>query len=218
LSLGRWGSLPLKLGSTQKKPTKIAYQATLSALEPAFDPTDDTYHQIETFAHARIEGMVWGAGQRLANQADPARMLEMLPEWEGILGLNPPPGTSDNARRAAVAGRLRGLQNNAIPDIEDVAQKIMGANYEEVVTVDPDDVVEYWPGDTPGPPGFEWASNVATIAVRVNKNGLDDSAFLRKVGRLRDTLERFLPAWMTFTIGVGSEFIVNQSIVGEDLL
>lgn len=218
MSLGKWSGLPLKLGGTQNKPTKIAYRATLDALEPAFDPTVGTYHEIETFAHARIEGMVWGAGKRQANQAIPAKMLEALPEWEEILELKPSPRTSDNARRASVAGKFRGLQGNAVPDIEAVCAAVMGANYEEVVAVDPDDVVEYWPGGTPGPPGFEWSSNVATIAVRVNRTGLDDSTFLLKVGRLREQLEDLLPSWMCFTIGVGSSFIVNQSIVGQDLL
>lgn len=218
MSLGRWGRLPFKLGGTRNNPTKIAYRATLDALEPAFDPTVGTYHEIETFAHARVEGMVWGAGQRLANQAIPAKMLESLPVWEEILGLRPTPGTSDNARRAAVAARQRGLQNNAIPDIEEVSAKVMGVNYEALVPVDPDDVVSYWPGGTPGPPGFEWASNLATIAVRVNKNGLDEAAFLLKVGRLREQLERLLPAWMTFNIGVGTSFVVGADIVGQDLI
>lgn len=218
MSLGKWSGFPFKLGSTQKKATKVAYRATLSALETAFDPTVGTYHEVETFAHSRIEGMVWGAGQRLANQAIPEKMMEALPEWEEILELNPAPGTSDHARRRAVAAKMRGLQNNAIPDIEEVAQKVMDANYEAVVTVEPEDVVEYWPGGTPGPPGFEWASNIATIAVRVNKTGLSDSAFLLKVGRLREQLEDFLPAWMTFQIGTGSAFTVGASIIAQDLL
>jgi len=218
VSLGKWGGFPFKLGSTQRKPTKVAYRALLDALEPAFDPTVGTYHEIETFAHARIEGMTWGAGGRLANQAIPERMLEELPNWEKILELNPIPGTSDFERRATVAGKLRGLQNNALPDIEEVSAKVMGANYEAVVVVEPENVVSYWPGGTPGPPGYEWASNIALIAVRVNKNGLSDSDFLAKVGRLREQLEDFLPGWMDFSIGVGDAFIVNKSIVGQDLI
>lgn len=218
MSCGRFGRLPFKLGSTQNLPTKVAYRALLAALEPGYDPTQGTVHEIETFAHARVEGMVWGAGARLSNQAIPEKMMEALPEWETILNLNPVPGTSDFARRAAVAARKRGLTNNALPDIEAVAAKVMGANYNEVVIVDPDNVVSYWPGGVPGPPGFEWCSNEAMIAVRVNKTGLDDAAFLAKVGNLREQLDRLVPSWMKFNIGVGTSFTVGADIVGQDLI
>lgn len=218
MSLGRFGRLPLKLGSTQKLPTKVEYRALLDALEPAFDPTQGTVHEIETFAHARVVGMVWGAGARLSNQAIPEKMMEALPEWETILNIVPAPGTTDFDRRAAVAARFRGLQNNALPDIEAVCLKMMGANYDAVVTVDPTDLVQYWPGGVPGPPGFEWTSNEALIAVRVNRTGLNESEFLAKVGRLREQLEKLVPAWMKFNIGVGTSFIVAADIVGQDLL
>lgn len=218
MSWGRWGRWPFKFGGTQNLPTKVEYRALLTALEPGYDPTDGTVHAVETFAQARVVGMVWGAGQRLANQAIPERMLEMLPVWEGILELTPAPGTTDFDRRAAVAGKMRGLQNNALPDIEEVAAKIMGQNYDAVLTVDPDDATAYWPGGTPGPPGFEWSSNVALIGIKVNKTGLDDSAFLLKVGRLREQLQKFLPSWMGFTIGVGDSFVVGSSIVGIDFI
>lgn len=217
MSLGAYGGFPFKFGGTRTLPLRVEHQALLAALEPGYDP-DDPVHAIETFVQARGVHMVWSAGRRLTNQANPEKMLEMLPVWEEILEITPPPGTSDFARRAAVAARMRGLQNNAIPDIEDVAAKVMGGNYEAVVTVDPALVTAYWPGGIPGPPGFEWCSNVATIGVRVNKNGLDDAGFLAKVARLRDQLDRLLPAWMTYNIGVGSDFSVGVSIVGQDFL
>jgi len=218
MSLGRWGGLPFKLGGTRSDPARVEYGAMLDALQDAYDPAEGTYHEIETFAHARAAGMVWSAGKRLANQALPMKMLEMLPVMEEILHLTPAPGTTDIARRQAVAGKMRGLQGNALPDVEAVCAAVMGANYEEVLTVAPEDVVAYWPGGIPGPPGFEWASNEATYGVRVNRNGLSDSEFLLKVGRLREQLKTLLPSWMTFTIGVGSSFVVAQSIVGIDML
>lgn len=217
MSLGRWGSLPFKLGSTQSKPTKVEYRALLDALEPGYDSTVGTVHEVETFAQARVPGMIWGAGKRLTNQAIPEKMMEMLPEWETILKLNPPPGTPDVERRAAVAARFLGLKNNAIPDIEEVCAKLMGANFEAVVLVDPDDVVSYY-ALLPGPPGFEWASNIAIIGIRVNKNGLDDAQFYAKVAALRDMLDRFLPSWMTYTVGRGDSFVVDESIVGLDYI
>lgn len=218
MSFGLYGVFPFTFGDTSGDALEVEHAALLTALEPAFDPTENTVHEVECFAQAVGVSMVWDAGERLSNQAIPEKMMEALPEWEQILGLAPAPGTSDYDRRAAVAARMRGLQNNALPDIEEVAAKVMGANYDAVVIVDPADVVAYWPGGIPGPPGFEWASNNATIAVRVNKTTLSDADFLAKVARLREQLDRLLPAWMTFTIGVGSSFIVNQSIVGQDLL
>lgn len=217
MSFGAYGGFPLKLGGTRDMPLRVEHQALISALEAGYDPADPV-HAIETFAQARGVHMVWSAGKRLSNQAIPEKMLEMLPVWEGILGLTPAPGTSDFARRAAVAARMRGLLNNALPDIEEVCAKVMGSNYEAVVTVDPALVTAYWPGGIPGPPGFEWCSNTATIGVRVNKNGLDDAGFLAKVARLRDQLDKLLPAWMTYNIGVGSDFVVGVSIVGQDFL
>ena len=217
MSFGAYGGFPFKFGGTRTMPLRVEHQALLTALEPGYDP-EDPAHAVETFVQARGVHMVWSAGKRLANQTIPEKMLEMLPVWEEILDITPAPGTSDYARRAAVAARMRGLLNNALPDIEDVCAKSMGINYEAVVTVDPAAVVAYWPGGIPGPPGFEWCSNVATIGVRVNRNGLDGASFLAKVARLRDQLDKLLPAWMTYHIGVGSDFIVNQSIVGQDLL
>jgi glutaredoxin-related protein len=94
----------------------------------------------------------------------------------------------------------------------------MGANFDALVTVAEDDVVEYWPGGTPGMPEMAWSSNVATIAVRVNKTGLNEADFLAKVGRLREQLEDLLPSWMTLTIGTGTTFVVGLDLVGQDLI
>lgn len=218
MSFGLYGTFPFTFGDTSNDALEVEHNALLDALEPAFDPTENTVHEVECFAHANVIAAVWEAGERLSNQAIPEKMLEALPDWEEILNLNPAPGTSDFARRAAVAARQRGLTNNALPDIEAVAAKVMGANYEAVVIVDPADVVSYWPGGTPGPPSYEWTSNEAVIAIRVNKTGLDDSAFLAKVGRLREQLDRLLPSWMRYNIGTGGAFIVGQSIVGQDLI
>ncbi len=215
MSWGRHGNWPFKFGGTQNKPTKVEYRALLAALEPAYDSTVGTVHEVEMFAHARVPGMIWGAGKRLANQALPEKMLEALPVWEEILQLTPLPGTSDFARRAAVGAKLRGLQNNAMPDIEAVAQKIMGQNLSAVLTVDPAANWSYYPGGTPGPSSMPWASAMAIIGFRVNKNGLTDSAFFLKVAQLREAMQDLLPAWMWFTIGTGSGFTVGVSIVGE---
>jgi hypothetical protein len=100
----------------------------------------------------------------------------------------------------------------------EVMGKVLRAAFVEVVTVDPANVVAYWPGGIPGPPGFEWYSNRAVVGVRVSKAGLTDAQFFAKRAAVVQALDALLPAWMTYVVGVGSEFVVGQGVVGQTLL
>ena len=218
MGFGASGRFPFRFGSTRNSAATVAHQALLVALEPALDPTPGTVHEIEAFVEARILAMIWDAGERLANQANPLKMLEALPVWEEILGIVPEPRSTDNARRAAVAAKLRGLNGNTMIDIEAASNALLGRNFEALVTVDPALAVTYWPGGVPGPPGFEWYSTNAVVAIRVNAFGLDATSGQRKGALLYNLLDSLLPTWMTFAIGVGEEFVVGQSIVGVNFI
>jgi len=218
LSFGKWGGFPFKFGGTQQKPSKVEHRALLAAMEPALDPTDGTVHAIETFAEARTLGMIWGAGKRLANQAIPARMLEALPDQEQILKIIPTPGTTDNERRDAVAAKQRGLAGNTMVDIEAALRKLLGRNFEEILYTPREDVVAYWPGGIPGPPGYEWTSSKAHIGIRVNLNGLSPGEGQKLGAKLFGLLDTMIPAWMSYSIGVGSEFVLSKGMLGITFL
>ena len=218
MALGGYGSFAFTFGDTTDDAHEVEHKALLDALEPGFSPEDDTAHEIETYAHALALAMIWDANERLANQAIPEKMLDALTDWEQILKLKPTLDQSDQSRRAAVAAKLRGLINNALPDIEAASRKAAGGNFHSVVVVDPDDAISYWPGGIPGPPSMEWSSTRALIGVRLTKTGLSDAQFNEVRSAVVNALDPMLPAWMTFSVGVGSSFTCGQSIVGQDYL
>lgn len=209
---------PWTFGGRGEDPEDVAAQAMLDAMAPVLDPTPDTPHEIETRAHAIAIAAIWQASSRMANQAIASKMLEALTMWEELLKLTPSPEDSENARRDVVASRLRGLKNNARPDIEDTARKVLRASFVEVVTPDPDNVVAYWPGGIPGPPGFEWTSTQAIVGIRMSKASMTDAQFYAKRAAVYQAMDALLPSWMKAVVGVGNEFTVNVSIVGQDFI
>ena len=215
---GIYGSFPLTFGDTSDDAHEVEHKALLDALEPGFSPEEDTAHDIETYAHALAMAMIWDANERLANQAIPEKMIDALPIWEETLKLTPTIGQSDQSRRAAVAAKLRGLINNALPDIEAAAKKAAGTSFHSLVLADPSNTVSYWPGGIPGPPGYEWTSSRALIGIRLTKAGLSDAQFNAIRSAIVNALDAMIPAWMTFSIGTGSSFICAQGVVGETYL
>jgi len=214
MQFGLYSEFPFEFGGHEEDPLAVEHGALLAAMEPALDPTEGTVHEVETYAEARTLSMIWDAGERLANQAIPARMLEALPDQEQILKIIPTPGTTDNERRGAVAAKQRGLAGNTMVDIEAALRKLLGRNFEEILYTPREDVVAYWPGGIPGPPGYEWTSSKAHIGIRVNQKGLSPGEVQKLIARLFGLLDTMIPAWMTYSIGVGSEFVLGQGILG----
>jgi hypothetical protein len=168
---------------------------------------------------------MWATNRRLAGQGIPAKMLENLPVWEEATRTIPQEGQSELSRRNALAAKLAILISNNITQIEVSASRILGENYHSVVVFDPATHITYWPGINPGPPGYEWSSSKAHIAVAYKSSGISDSNLKGKLDSLSEDLEQKLPAWMTVTIGAipknaisGYEFIINQGVIGTTLL
>ena len=225
LAFGRHNPFPFRFGGGDST-VEIEEQALLDALAPAFDPSDDTAHFQEIHADAIAVASIWEMNGRLANQVIPMRMLEALTTWEEATRTNPTSGDLDIERRKRVAAKLRGLSGNALPDIEETCRALLGSTFVAVHSVDDADRMFYWPagpstpsGDSaPGPPGYEWSSNVAHLQIEVTKNALDDDEFNAKMAALENTLDALLPAWMTCTWHTGSGFIVSESLLGEQAL
>ena len=201
-------------GSSTKQ---VVRKAILSGLSFFLDPSD-TANYAETAGEAALIALIWSSNKRLSNQGVPTRMLENLAVWEESTRLRPTPKDTAPERRARLAGKMRSQLNNAIVDIEEMAEKVLGINYESVIQVDTADVISYWPGVNPGPPGYEWSSNYAHIAIKMNRNNLTDNQFLDKRDHLHRQLHKFIPSWMTFEIGTGDSFVAASGLLGVGLL
>ncbi len=212
--LGRFGVFPFDFGGVDSD-EQAEHQAILKALEPAWDVSEGTEVYEEAYSDAVAVASIWAVNRRLANWLIPARMLESLPVWEESCGLKPSVSDSGTTRRNRVAGKLRGLTNNAFVDIESAVRNILGSAFDVILTVDPTDEVTFWPGINPGPPGLEWSSNRVKIAVKIERANLDDAQFSALRSDTYNQLDAMTPAWMTFAIGSGDGFTVGNSVIGQ---
>ena len=193
------------------------HQALLDALAPGWDH-EDPVHAAECFGMATALTIAWAINRRLEAQALASGMLEVLAEWESILRLRPVPGTPDIERRRRVAAKFRVLARNTLGDIADACREALGVRFTAIHTADPASAITYWPNINPGPPEMPWSTSRVRIGVEMTKDGMTDLEFAAVRSSLVSTLDSFIPGWMTFSIGVGSAFVVNQGIVGQTLL
>lgn len=197
----------------------IEHGALLSAMEPAFDTSSGTELWCETYGDATAIGIAWACGQRLANQAVPSRMLDALETQEECAGLRPTFDDHDIDRRNRLGAKLRSIAGNSLNDLEQACETALGLNFEEVRVVDHDDQITYWPGINPGPPGLEWCSNRLRYGVVMNTDALSTNrARTAKLESVAVQMETSLPAWASYCVGVGSDFIAGIGIVGETFL
>lgn len=198
-------------------PWQEELQALLDAYAPGWDASEDSESTAEVHALALGVAMIWAVNKRRQGQRIPARMLETLPRWEKACALRPLPGASPQERRAAVAARFLGFAGNTISQLYDVCAAMAGAAFLGFAVVA--SPTSYAPGLNPGPPGAEWASDRATIAVQLARTGLPDAAFVDLIRRLRNELNTLCPSWMTFVIGtIEGGFVPGMGIPGCTLI
>lgn len=217
---GRFNPFPLRFGGG-KRAIELAHEGLVSAYSQNLDTDDDTIVGLEAYAEARVISQPWIASKRLGHQLSPQRMIENLPIWERITRLQPDATDSEADRRAELAGKMRGLLNNAEPDIRDACAEVLGTCFVDVHYTDTADEITYWPGLNPGPSLTPWTSNVCMAWVEVTKAHLSQEAFDRKIGRLGRMLDDLLPVWMGFnfytvdTNGTDEGFILDVSLLDE---
>ncbi len=220
---GRYGVFPFDLGGgdpTTESGSVLEdeHRSILTSLSPGFDPSEGTEFYEEAYAMAMGVAMIWAINRRLRSWWIPEEMLESLRVWEEASGLRPSSSDTDNERRLRVAGKFRGVVNNAIGDLDEAARATLGAAYDGLALVTNTEEVAYWPGVNPGPPGFEWSTNRVIIGLKIDRSSLTEPEFISKRQALFDQLDSMAPAWMAFRIGSGDQFIVNQGIVGATFI
>ena len=215
---GRYGTVfPIRFGGGPSV-LEQEHMAMLDALAPAWDVSESTEVFAETYGLALAVTAVWAMNRRLEGSRVPARMLETLTTWETACDLRPLPGSSPLARRRAIAAKLRGFVGNQLSAIEDVCSELGGSFYLGIALAS--DYYSYLAGLNPGPPGFEWTSNRAHLAVRLEATaGATDAVFLAVVQALQNALHALVPAWLTFAVGTDEDgFTADMGTVEQTLL
>ncbi len=213
---------PWKFGGPDRT-LDIEHQALLDALAPGWSERGpDTEIYAETRAEARVVTMVWAINRRVAHQAHPMRMTDLLEDFEKATSIQVDPADTLVERRRKVAAKLRGIVSNALAALEAVAAAQLGPNFVALTVADPSTEIVYWPILNPGPPGYEFSSNRGVVAIHMNRDGLSDAEYRRKSTALADTLDHMRPSWLQYTIGVGSgngtTFIAGKGVVGMTIL
>jgi hypothetical protein len=214
IGFGRANPFPLTFGGGTST-VDVVHQSLLDAYAPGWDVSDGTEKAADAYAQALAATMIWIAGRRLANQAQPLLMLENLTTWETVCKLRPSPTDTAYARRSALAAKLRGVAGNTLSDISDACAALLGSSFVGVFPVQPSDEITYWPGINPGVPGLEWTSNRCRLRVVLSKEGLSDVAFATLTNALESLLTDMLPTWMDYSWDTGSPFIIEQSLLDE---
>lgn len=217
MSFGLYGTMPFTFGG-EESPQEIASQALKTALSPekglGYDVTDPLM-VAEIDAHANTIATIWDVNTRLANSAIPLRMMETLSESEQVYGIRPTPEQSDQERRASLAAKMIALPSNTLSAIEQAAQALAGAQFVGMFTASESQVYVFWPLVNPGPPGFEWTSSRNHIQIALTNDGLpDDASYTRLRSSMTNLLDAMLPSTHTFSVTLGTSFILSESKLG----
>lgn len=179
----------------------VEHTALLDQLKLGYDVADDTAVYAEAYAHAHAVVAMWRVNGRLRNFLVPSKMMESLPVYEEACHIRPEPGDTDRARRRVLGAHFLGFHGNLLVDLENVCTALGGTNFIRIIGVEPGDMIEYWPGLNPGPPGFEWLSTRHIYGFVVSRTGIPQQAFYALVRNINKEMTGLIPSHMTFQVG-----------------
>ena len=214
---GYYNPIPAQIGGGDTF-IEQEHRNILTALERGFGADEDTEAYWEAYAEASSVALIWAVNQRLKSQALPETMIEELPVWEEATNIIVGPRASDHDRRLRLAAKLRGVANNALSDIEAIAQKMLSFRFDGVEITSPANRISYWAGMNPGPPGKEWSTNRTLVNVKVKKDGLTEGEFTDLVGQLSEQLFQTIPVWMGANVSVDGVWLLNQGVLNQTVI
>jgi hypothetical protein len=200
------------------------HQALLDALAPGWDVSSDTELFAETGADAMAVTMIWVINRRFGNAFIPTRMLDLLESYEQACHLRPKKSDSRRKRRSALSAKLRGLAGHTLDDIAAAAENAAGPSFVALVAPATASIVSYFPGVNPAPPGQEFSSTRATVAIHLNAAGLSDINFRLLVADVENAIDAIKPAWLRVLVGAGdgsndgTGFVVGVGVVGQTVI
>ena len=198
MGIGGRNPLPFRVGGG-KSTQQAIYESLNMALGTAYDTSDESTVTAETSADARMMASVWSANARLANQMDPAKMTDMLPRWERILGLRPRSTSSKNRRRGLVAIKFRALGGPLYATEEEICGALLGSLYVQLEKTSLSDAHMNWPGGSPSVL-TRWDSTIAHQLVRVIRYDeivdVTRHEMFERLAEMMNFMRDYTAAWM----------------------
>ena len=258
MTIGTWRSpFPIRLGGGGHKLIGSFYSAMQASRPDALTGGEGTEVDIENKAAARLLAMGWRATERRVAQRDPMSLstlvtpvtfpdgttesVSMLERWERVLQIVPARGASDRARRATVAGKLKGQTSTTLTAVTDAMVSVFGSWFHSVSenSVDevdyvgratPGNVRAYWADSgytfTASYPGrydasLPWYTGLAIIGINIQPPASVEQAEVdAKARQVLGILDDMLPAWMSAVISqmaptaTVTGFYLGQSLIG----
>lgn len=209
MGYGGYHPYPRRFGGNKHegKPLLEVVHTSLNAQRGAAFNTEDgtSIAAIESMAWARaITFDGWETNARLGHQWDAQRTTDMLPRWERIFKISPPPDASERERRDELVlrwQRFGGVSNHA--RLVTALTEVIGDYFVAVEYISLANAVVHVPDNTypwgTVVAGVPWYSTVAHILVRLQKpTGATEAQFYEAAGKVVTTLDPIVSAFVTF--------------------
>lgn len=206
MAFGGYAPYPRRFGGGRPL-LQVVHDALNAARGTALTCEEGSIAWVENMAFARaltFDG--YGTNERLGNQRDPMRMTDMLPRWEAIFGVVPPPSASLYDRRLVVYKRFRRFLEASGTHAQLYAKmtRELGSVFVAIEYIAPASATIFVP-DASWPFGavqadHPWYSTVCHILIHTTKpDGYTEGDFYAAVGKILPEVDGFLPAWVSLS-------------------
>lgn len=226
--------LPLEIGGGPDQ-SDAYYRALKSAVGTGGSAARETIREAWRMARARALSASY-ADDRAAAQAFPQLVTDYLPVYEELLGIDPPPGATDDQRRQVVVERWTRAIDASWPKLEDALQSIdallslvlldhqytresqQGRGFEDYDPGSPDaagPAFNLVTGAGDGDDLTSWPnfSDEFRIYVHFNTGGPISNPQQKTVLEVRELLNESLPSWVDYTLFTTCGFILDQDLL-----
>jgi hypothetical protein len=206
---------PLRVGGG-KSETHRAYDVIRSAVgrggSAPYDSMEDSWRR----ARARGLAAATSAGRRAVYDYFPHLTTDGLRYHERVLGITPPVGSSEAARRDVVVEQWTAQFSATIPSLTEQLQRIDSRF--SIIAVPSDQFVTTVMGEAFGPDfggiGYSVAPNYSTgfvLHVLLDVGPNPPPTVLRAVERAKRLLRRRVPSWVDYHVVTSVGFILDTS-------
>lgn len=230
--IGSYGGDPDKEDSATEGTTPYAaaiYRDFQGMRGSAYSQARGTLVHAENLALSRFWGyFAYRLPEKVRANAVPSRSDERLGYWVQVLGVQSRPDDEKWLLRQRASVAYQVATGPIYDTVQSTLQDLLGENYvtthlQDELPLSTPPTPTCWPGVDPGTPtysigGGAWYSSRSHLVVQVQRlPGQTTDDFLRLVNvDLFTTLDRLLPAWMTFSWTTGTSFLLDVSQLDFD--